>query len=129
MQVVNALKEAGGSLVAPEGGEFLRSEVGEGAVAQLKQLVPLHGVVSPRLRTAEPDGVVHDVLRTDGQRHNVDPRWVRTWISSASVFAGLAVIGLQKCISFALMHFCKLWQTKSPSFYGGVRIQQQQCNR
>lgn len=62
MYVIDAFKEAGSSLVAPERRVHLRSEVREGAVTQLKELIPLHGEVGPRLRTAEPNGIMHDML-------------------------------------------------------------------
>lgn len=60
--VIDAFKEAGGSLVAPERCRHLWPQVREGAVTQLKELVPLHGVVGSRLCAAEPDGIVHDML-------------------------------------------------------------------
>ena len=65
VRVIDAVKEAGGSLVAPERCVQLGSEVREGAVTQLEQLVPLHGVVVPRFCTAEPHGIMHDVLGTE----------------------------------------------------------------
>lgn len=65
MHVIDPLEEAGGTLVAPERRRYVRPEVRKGAVAQLEELVPLHGVVGPRLQAAEANSVVHDVLGTE----------------------------------------------------------------
>lgn len=48
----------------------------EGAVTQLEELVPLHGVVGTRLRTAEPDSIMHDVLRTKRTHMLTAPMYV-----------------------------------------------------
>lgn len=68
MHIVDPLKEAGGPLVAPERCRHIWPDVGKGAVAQLKELVPLHGVIDPGLQAAEADGIVHDVLGTETGR-------------------------------------------------------------
>lgn len=68
VHVVDPLEEAGGPLVAPERRRHTRPEVRKGAVAQLKELVPLHGVVDPGLQAAEADSIVHDVLGTETRR-------------------------------------------------------------
>lgn len=60
--VVDARVEAGGSLVAPDGGLFVRQDVGERAVEQLEQFIPLSGVVETSVVAAESDSVVNDVL-------------------------------------------------------------------
>lgn len=67
VEVIDPLEEAGGSLVAPERCVHVGPDVREGAVAQLEQLIPLHGVVGAWLGAAEANGIVHDVLWTNGE--------------------------------------------------------------
>ena len=71
MSIINAGVEAGGSLVAPDWSAALSHDVGEGAVEELKQLIPLSGVVQTRLVTPEAYGVVNDVLQSQGERGRV----------------------------------------------------------
>ena len=63
VHLVNAIIDAGGALVTPQQGVVVQ-QVGEGAVEQLEQLVPLHGEVGPRLHVMETHGIMHDVLHS-----------------------------------------------------------------
>ena len=62
MGVIYPRVEAGGSLVAPQWGAPPRQHVGERAVEQFKQLIPLSRVVQTRLMTAKPTGIMDDML-------------------------------------------------------------------
>ena len=66
MGVIYSGVEAGGSLVAPQRGAVACQHVGEGAVEQFKQLIPLSGVVQTSLVTAKPNGIMDDVLWVGG---------------------------------------------------------------
>ena len=69
MCVVDAWVEAGGTLVAPDGCGLVREDVGEGTVEELEQLIPFCGVVEPCVVTAEPNGIMDDMLQRErGER-------------------------------------------------------------
>lgn len=72
MQIIDAFKETSCPLVAPKRCRHLRSEVRERAVPQLKELVPLHGVVGPCLWAAEANGIMHDVLENKQKDYAVN---------------------------------------------------------
>ena len=65
MDIVDPRVEAGSSLVTPDGCGLVLQDVGEGAVEELKKLVPLRGVVQSRLQALETNGIMNQVLEED----------------------------------------------------------------
>ena len=62
MGVVNSRVKAGSSLVAPQGISSVGYNVRECTVEELKQFIPLRGVVESCLVTAETNGIMDYVL-------------------------------------------------------------------
>ncbi len=77
VNVIDALIEARGSLITPEGRVHARSLVRESAVSQLKQLVPLHGEVSSRSCTSKANGIMHDMLNS--AKPSVRLQWANSY--------------------------------------------------
>lgn len=62
MSVINARVKAGSPLVAPYRAAAIIYDVSKCAVEELKQLIPLSGVVQSSLVAPEAYGVMDDVL-------------------------------------------------------------------
>ncbi len=62
MPVVDARVEAGSSLIAPQRRRPVFHDVGKGAVEELKEFVPLVGVVQPCLHASEANSIMDDML-------------------------------------------------------------------
>ncbi len=77
VNVIDALIEARGSLITPEGRAHARSLVRESAVPQLKQLVPLHGEVSSRSCASKANGIMHDMLNS--AKPSVRLQWANSY--------------------------------------------------